>query len=307
MSAKGLLTAVGVAVGSLIGLSSVASADPFVLFPNAPSLSYTNGLAGADGSAPQVNQFVHPISAPYYHEDSFVTTDLRAWYAYHTFSPNSVLAGGEVQVLAAQVRLALTDDLQFVAYKDGWDHLHSGLIQGDGWNDIAAGLKLEFYRDWSKQTFLSAGVGYQFPFGESSVLQNKEDIRLWLAGDKGIGALHLGGTFNYFFADGAKGVGGASDTISAHLHADYYVCSWFSPVVELNYYHTLKNRGPLPIQGADFTDLGDGKADDIWTLAIGGEIRPTSNIGIRAAFERNMNKPTDIFDNRLTLSAVISF
>ncbi|MBL8843065.1 MAG: hypothetical protein JNL90_16215 [Planctomycetes bacterium] len=28
-------------------------------------------------------RFVAPLTAPYFHEDSFVTSDLRAWYAWH--------------------------------------------------------------------------------------------------------------------------------------------------------------------------------------------------------------------------------
>lgn len=61
---------------------------------------------------------VCPISAPYYHEDSFVTTDLRAWYINHELSGGTI--GGDVTVAALQVRVVLTESLQFVAYKDGY-------------------------------------------------------------------------------------------------------------------------------------------------------------------------------------------
>jgi hypothetical protein len=50
---------------------------------------------------------VRPISAPYYHEDSFVTTDLRAWYINHQLGE----INGSVDVAALQVRVALTESL----------------------------------------------------------------------------------------------------------------------------------------------------------------------------------------------------
>ena len=55
--------------------SSAAMAD-FVLF--------------GESNKPEVepnNQVVHPITSPYYNEDSFVTTDIRAWFVYARFLP----------------------------------------------------------------------------------------------------------------------------------------------------------------------------------------------------------------------------
>ena len=39
-------------------------------------------------------QVVHPISAPYAHEDSYVTSDLRAWYLHHSVDDETL--GGEI-------------------------------------------------------------------------------------------------------------------------------------------------------------------------------------------------------------------
>jgi len=283
----------------------------FELFPSAPQLALpTDPNAAADRSAITADQqFVHPITAPYFHEDSFVSTDVRLWYLYHEFAPNSAVGGGEAQVAAAQIRVGITDQLQLVAYKDGYAWIHSGIIKKSGWNDIAAGLKYNFLQNYTTQTYAALGVGYQLPWGESKVLQNKEELRIWGSVNQGLfDKLHLGATANFFFATGETGPFGASDTFSAHFHADYAVCKFFSPVFEANFYHTWRDRhAALPIQGADVTDLGGGKSDDITTLALGFEVRPIDNVGVRAAFERNFANTKDIFDNRLTLSAVISF
>ncbi|HVT79210.1 MAG TPA: hypothetical protein VHM90_01025, partial [Phycisphaerae bacterium] len=190
----------------------------------------------------------------------------------------------------------------------GYTFIHSGLTTSDGWNDIAAGLKWNFVQDYKTQLYASAGAGYQFPWGESAVLQNKEDVRLWLSVNKGFGPLHLGATVNYLKDMGAQGPFGAASQMSEHLHIDYFVCKYFIPVVEFNFYEQLTHHNAsLPIQGADVTLLGGGVADFIPTVAIGFEMRPINKVAIRAAVERNMKNHNDIFDNRLTLSAVVSF
>jgi len=279
----------------------------FVLFPKAPQLVLFPSLTQSDQPLPAEQIFVHPVTDPYFHEDAFVSTDLRMWYAYHAFASNSVLAGGEADVFAAQVRVALTDQLQLVAYKDGFMTLHPGLFHADGWNDVAAGLKWEFLQDRRDQLYAAFGAGNQFPWGESKVLQNKDEVRLWGSVDKGFGRLHLGGTFNYFIASGEEGPDGSGDHLSADVHADYRCCDWFSPVVESNFYHVTKSRDvALPIQGADVTNLGGVSGDDVWTIGVGAEIRPIKHVAIRAAWEKNVTHPADVFDNRVTVSAILS-
>jgi hypothetical protein len=299
----------GTLVAALAAVAVPAKAQQagFVLFPNAPQLAIQPG--GPDRTdVPNDQVFVHPVTDPYFHEDSFVSTDVRLWYLYHQINDNSVLKGGEANIVAAQVRLALTDQLQLVAYKDGYSFLSPGLFHKDGWNDLAAGLKWEFLQDRRDQLYSSVGIGYQFPFGESKVLQNKEELRLWGSVDKGFDKLHLGGTFNYFIATGEKGPLGAGDNLSADGHIDYRVCDFFSPVVEGNFYHVTKsNHAALPIQGADYTDLGGGYDDDIFTIAIGAEIRPLKDLAVQAAWEKNVTHPDDIFDNRVTVSAIYTF
>ncbi len=173
--------------------------------------------------APLEHRFVHPVSAPYFHEDSFVTTDVRAWFVYHDFPQPSAIAGGSAKIYAAQVRLALTDKLQLVANKDGYVDLDTGLTNANGFNDIAAGLKWNFLQDWQKQLHLAVGAGYELRTGNGDVLQNDDEWRIWLSANKGFDRLHLGAMVNFFWAgDKSNGLGN-SDRMSWHLHADYHV------------------------------------------------------------------------------------
>ena len=98
----------------------------------------------AAAESPAEHRFVHPITAPFTHEDAFVTSDVRLWYLYHDIPTGGTLAGGAVQGVAAQLRLALTDTLQLVAYKDGYLDFDTGLIDASGLADVAAGLKWNF-------------------------------------------------------------------------------------------------------------------------------------------------------------------
>lgn len=253
----------------VLGACSFVSAQQpkFVLFENS---------AGDSFDAPAEHQAVHPLTAPYFHEDAFVTSDLRAWYLYHEFPETSLIDGGKAQVYALQLRLALTEELQLVAYKDGFADFDTGLVDDTGWMDVGAGLKWAFYQDFEEQTHLAVGAGYEFAWGDKEVLQDDDEFRLWISGNKGIDQLHLGATVNWFLAPDANADLGNSDHLSWHLHADYWVNEHFSPVIEVNGYHVLdEGMEVLPFQGVDVANFGGGKGEDVITVGIGGEFRPT--------------------------------
>lgn len=284
---------------SVLGFASAASAQHanFVLFgkPNP---------AAAD--VPAEHHFVHPLTSPYYHEDSFVTSDVRGWYVYHQFPNDSTLEGGHAQVAAVQLRLALTEQIQLVAYKDGWTSIDSGIIDESGWNDIAAGIKWNFIQDWEHQFHMAVGAGYQFPLGDDDVLQDDSQWRVWGSVNKGFDKIHLGATINGLFGDNSDDGLGSSDYLIWNLHADYRLTEHISPVLEINGYHTF-NEGNvvIPESGIDVANLGGG--DDVVTLGLGGEYRFTENLATRAAYEFPLTDHEDIFDWRVTVSIVFSF
>lgn len=289
-------------IGSLTALaagSGQAQHADFVLFGDADSEM---------AAVPAEHQFVHPITSPYVHENSFVTSDVRAWYLYHDFD-NSTL-GGDATVVAVQVRLALTDRLQLVAYKDGYVWFDDPTVNDEGLNDIAAGLKYNFYRDIEDQLYASAGIGYELGLGDDEVLQDDDELRLWFSVDKGFDKLHLGATFNYFYPSGDEDTPfGSAERISWHTHADYHLTDRFSPVIEFNGYHTTdaSSTAAVAFTGVDVANLGGGESEDVITMGIGGELRILENATIRAAYEFPLTDNTDLFGDRLTLSAVFSF
>jgi hypothetical protein len=291
-------TLVAAAMGLALTASAKAQHANFVLFGDPTP---------AAKEAPDNNKFVHPVTSPYYHEDSFVTTDLRLWAAYHDFPASSPIGGGDAQLLAAQIRLALTNQIQFVAYKDGYTNMNSGIIDDDGFNDVAAGVKWNFLQDWENQLHAAVGVGYEIPIGDPSILHNDDEWRFWGSVNKGFGPLHLGATLNFRLADGdGESPLGNSDNMSWHAHIDYYLCEFFSPVVEFNGYHLLdKGTESVPFSGVDLLNLGGG--DDVVTMGIGGEFRVIKDVAARAAYEFPLSDEEDLFGYRWTLSFVLSF
>jgi hypothetical protein len=289
-----------VAAAAIVGAVSVASAQHarFVLFGK-------DFDPASAGFKPE-HRVVHPMTSPYFHEDSFITTDIRPYILYHDFPSGGVIDGGSAKVYALQARLAITDHIQLVAYKDGYTDFDAGLIDDSGWNDVAAGLKWNFYQNWQQQLHIAVGAGYEFPVGDPSILQNNGEVRFWASVNKGFGPFHVGLTGNAFCSTSNDEPLGVGDYASWHLHLDYYTCKWFSPVVEFNGYHTFNDDGEvLPISGIDVTTLGGG--DDVVSMAIGGEIRPAENIALRAAYEFPLSDGEDLYGYRLTFSAVLSF
>jgi hypothetical protein len=292
----------GVVCFGLLGSSASAQHANFVLFGN------PNPRAA---EVPAEQKHVHPLTSPYYNEDSFVTTDIRAWFLHHDFPKSSAIGGGTAQVYAAQVRLALTDSLQLVAYKDGYIDWDTTALSDAGANDIAAGLKWNFIQDWDHQFHAAVGVGYELSTGSSATLNDDGEWRFWASTNKGLDRLHLGANVNVHIAEDQSDSNGFgnSDTIDWHLHADYFVCDYFSPVVEINGFHTIDegSTAPLLFSGVDVVNLGGGESEDVVTIGLGGEFRFENNVAVRGAYEMPLTDNDDLFGYRWTLSLVWSF
>jgi hypothetical protein len=248
---------------------------------------------------------VHPVTSPYFAEDSFVTTDIRPVFVYHNL-PSNLLGSGQASVTAAQIRIKITDSLQFVAYKDGWLDVSTPGFGGRGWNDLAAGIKWAFYRNEAAHFQSAVGLGYEFASGDRTVLQHYDQLRAWFSLNKGFGKLHLGATFNYSWAMGnGTPLLGSSDWLSWHFHTDYQVCKYFSPLIEVNGYHTTRGNG-APFSLADVADINNNGSPTV-SGAVGVEVRPLKKFALRAAFEFPLTHDRDVYGSRITLSSVITF
>ncbi|MGK0456713.1 MAG: hypothetical protein ACJAUA_001018 [Zhongshania aliphaticivorans] len=267
-------------------------------------------LGGGGEEIAAEKKTVRPLTAPFLNEDAFITTDVRAWFVHHQLGE----LDGDLEVTALQLRVALTETLQAVVYKDGYSNFSENLGGGDeGWNDLGLGLKWALFQDVGSQLFIAVGAGYEFGVGDDQVLQDTDEYRLWVSANKGFDKLHFGATANYVVADGKyDGNLGNSDMLTLHLHADYYVNKWFSPVVEVNGYFVQEansNNGGSTFSGVDVASINGGEDNDTITYALGFELRPLGeSLGLRTAYETQLNNSEDsLFGYRWTFSAVYEF
>ncbi|MCA9070333.1 MAG: hypothetical protein KDA84_15480, partial [Planctomycetaceae bacterium] len=106
----------------------------FTIFPN--------GLFRSDH---EFSDFVEPITNPILFEDPRSMTRVRFVFINQEIPTKSILGGGDAQVYAMQVTLALTERLTFIANRDGYiDFNPTALPDENGWADIGTGLKYVF-------------------------------------------------------------------------------------------------------------------------------------------------------------------
>jgi len=271
-------------------------------------------LLGKGEDVPPEKKTVRPLTAPFLHEDALITTDVRAWFLYQDVGDGAEINGvqGEFDITTVQVRLAVTENLQAIMYKNGYTNIDSGDL--DGWNDIGLGVKLALLQDVGSLLFVAVGFGYEVGSGDDQVLQDTDEYRFWASVNKGFGRLHFGATGNYIIAGDGKidGLTGSSDLITLHFHADYFVTPWFSPVVEVNGYFVQEANSTISgvvLSGIDTFSVNGGEENDTITYALGFEVRPLDeSLGLRAAYESQLNNEEDsLFGYRWTLSAVYEF
>ena len=99
--------------------------------------------------------FISPMTNPVFFEDPRNLTEIRPIFVHHRM-PDAA-GGGYVNVIAAQVRYSLTENISLIATKDGFVTSDNPLID-DGWADVAAGLKFNLFTDPCRQTATQRGV-----------------------------------------------------------------------------------------------------------------------------------------------------
>ncbi|MCA9187124.1 MAG: hypothetical protein KDA99_15965 [Planctomycetales bacterium] len=111
------------------------------------------------------------MTNPVFFEDPRTLTEARIIYLRHKVP--LAATGGDVNLLAVQLRAALTDRLSIIATKDGYAWSTNPLID-DGWADVAAGLKYTLLRDPCRQRLLSVGLTYEMPVGTPGTQQGNK-------------------------------------------------------------------------------------------------------------------------------------
>ncbi len=261
---------------------------------------------------PGYEDFVMPVGMFVYFEDPFIRTDLRLTYVYHDIPDRSVLRGGQVHLVAAQIRAALSERWQFIATKDGYSWVDSHITPaGDGWNDIAIGLKYALHSDPDNQFLLSTGLRWEWNNGSTDAFQGGDSHELspFIAVAKGWDKWHFLGTLNGRIPTDRSD---ANASITWHLHLDYKLTETFRPLVEVHGIHWVTNADRLPIS-EDYLDVGSLGASkaagrDFFSAGVGFRWEAMENVSVGLTWEFPLEgAPQHLMQQRVTLNTVISF
>jgi hypothetical protein len=295
------------------------------------------------------------MGMPFLFEDPYITTGLNLVWVYHSFPENSPLGGlppallaglppgaaeytqmgGHLNLLALQIRLALTDRLAFIATKDGATFQRPGnvLLPGDdGFYDMTVGFKYALIDDRENDFILSPAIRYEIPLGNEGLFQGYGDGVFIVSGSFAWGMERIG-LENANFVGSLGGQIPVDDqanstSIFYNVHLDYGipinsdVVKFVVPFVELNgLYYTSGGRGrnnvntflgQLPVsaieslygsfEGVDVANLGATGVKGNSLVVMGGGIRVPTKWGLSfgAMFEGVVTSRNDIYDKRFT-------
>ncbi len=261
------------------------------------------------------DDFISPMSNFVFFEDPRTLTEARPIFVYHEL-PNSIgtlgLPGGDVQLYALQLRLALSERLSIIAVKDGYivadiDGGPLDTLLNDGWAAVTAGLKYNLYRDPEFGTLLSTGLTYEMPVGSSRSLQAIGDgeFHAFVTGGQRL----YGDRAHYLGAFGFRvPVDGGVQTTSFHLsnHLDFRLFDRFYLVGENIWWHwtdSANNGLPLGVAGQDLFNLYSTNVagNDLITQSIGFKYKSSGHSELGISFEFPLTNFKDIIDNRLQI------
>ncbi len=266
---------------------------------------FLTGLSGYE-------DFVMPVGMFVYFEDPFIHTDLRVAYVYHDIPDSSVLRGGQVQLVAAQIRAALSERWQFLATKDGYSWVDSHITsEGEGWNDIAIGLKYAVLSDPANHFLVSAGLKWELNNGSTAAQQggDSQELNPFVSFAKAWEDWHMIGALNGRIPTDRRD---ANASITWHLHLDYEMTETFRPLVELHGIHWLTNADRLPFS-EDYLDVGSIGASgaagrDFFSAGLGFRWQAKDNISVGLTWEFPLESASaHLMKQRVTFNTVISF
>lgn len=268
-------------------------------------------VQGEDSAVRQWSTRVsNPVGQPTAFEAPTIQAEIRPVVLHQRIPTSSVLGGGDFQVVAVQARLPVTDRLAILATKDGWIDLNpGGAPDKEGYADIAGGIKYALYE--GNNLLVTPGLTYEFGSGQTKVFQGNGDgmFRPFVsAAYEPAPELNLIGSLG---ANLPTNRSAESQSIDLHLHADYEVNAWFSPMVELHGIHYSRSGRALPVnvEGGDLINLGATMVggQNVVTGALGARFRFADNLSLGAIYGFPLTNRQDLFKDRVTVSLSWTF
>ncbi len=301
------------AVGILVSLLAVLG------FVVSPVWAIDWDLKGSLGEGKH-KRYVPPVSNPLLNETPYITTEVRPVYIYHSFPSNTPLpalgplGGGNTNILALQLRVALTERLGFIANKDGYADVNFKApgLSDDGFANISFGFKYALYSDPERETLVTAGLTYEAPTGRLKAgtfwLQGNGDgfITPFITAANTYDKLGVQAMINTKLAlDGDKN----ASWFHYSLHADYEILPDFFPLVEVNGYIPIDeaNLTPFAFEGYDVVSIGGSNVSSVVSFAVGSRYKITDHVIAGLSYETPLTDDSDLLNWRLTADLVIYY
>lgn len=263
------------------------------------------------------SRYVPPLTNPLFNETPYITTEARAIYFYHALPNDFVTGGGDVNLVALQLRVALTERLGFIATKDGYaDFQFDDVLEDEsGFANIAFGFKYAIISEPEDETLLTLGLRYEIPVNdlETSGIELQGDgdgfLNPFVTGATTFGDLGLQASFGANIA-----LDGDADTSIVHYsaHADYEVLPGFFPLIEVNGFTPIDHGNRLTgalgdLDGVDVLNFGSDDRDTTVTVGGGFRYQFNDNVQIGLGGETPItDKDDSIFDYRVYFDLVLS-
>ncbi|QDU45790.1 hypothetical protein Mal52_42860 [Symmachiella dynata] len=254
------------------------------------------------------DSFIEPTTNPVFFEDPRARTRVRGLFINQMIPEDSILQGGDFQVYAVQLSVALSDRFAVIANKDGYIKLQSDALPNNGgWADLATGVKYVMVRDVENQFLLSGGVLYEWANGSSDVYQGNGDgmWNFFLTTGKELGEdSHFIGTVGWHLPNNPNQ---ESESMFYSLHLDNEVVDDVYVLWEMNGIQYLQSGNRLPgvsVEGGDLINLGAGDVagNHVLTMAWGAALILTDSLRVSGAWEIPLTSRKDLLDSRTTIT-----
>lgn len=299
-AARVWVAALAAGLGLLLGGSATASADGFPDFE------------GSLGEG-RFKRYVPPVANPLFHETPYITTEIRPIYLHNEVPDELLTDGGEIDVIACEVRIALTERLGFIASKDGYADVELDKVltdDEDGFVNISFGLKYAVFSDPAREAIFTVGVEYEPPTGRLEVsgvrLQGKGSglLDIFASGAIALGpvGLQAGGGVNV-----AMDTDFNSSMVHYSMQIDCEIGKGLYPLIAFNGFTIVDHgdRTNVNFEGIDLVNIGSTEGGTVITAAAGGRLRLWDNVILGGAFELPLTDRKDILEWRVYADVVI--
>jgi hypothetical protein len=270
------------------------------------------------------DNFISPVSNPFYFEDPRSLTEVRPIFIWETApSHNPVFGSGNVEFFGLQARLAVTDRLSFVINKLGgiWqqpDHTTDEFGDKGGFAELWLGPKYTFLRCESTGTLGAVGLTFQIPAGSGSVEQDTGDLSLvpYISLAQSFWRSSYG-TFNAMATIGydLRCDNQRSESFFTSWHLDYDIGNFHRiyPLVEINWFHYTRSGKvrPLNFEGRDLFNFGSeyvaGQNEASIALGARYKFRGSEAMQFGVAAELPIASDHGMQEFRLTLDMIFRY